>query len=77
MNDKIKRCFKERNKLFNFYYENSQRKEDQEKLEAKAANCTEQISKAKNDCLLRMTNKLNNPNTATTTYWSILNHFFI
>ena len=43
MNDKVKRCLKERTKLTKFYYKNGQKKEDQEKLEAKAAYCTEQI----------------------------------
>ena len=43
MNDKVKRCLKERTKLSKFYYKNGQKKEDQEKLEAKAAYCTEQI----------------------------------
>ena len=66
---------KERTKLTKFCYKNGQRKKDQEKLEAKAAYCTEQISKAKNDYILRMINKLNDPNTAPKTYWSILNYF--
>ena len=63
---------RERIKLTKYYYKNGQRKEDQEKLEAKAAYCTEQILKAKNDCILRVTNKLNDLNTAPKTYWSIL-----
>ena len=75
MNDKIKSCLKERTKLPKFYYENGQKKEDQEKLEAKAAYSTEQILKAKNNYILRMTNKRNNLNTAPKIYWSILNHF--
>ena len=72
LNDKITRYLRERTKLTKYYYKNGQRKEDQEKLEAKAAYCTEQILKAKNDCILSVTNKLNDPNTAPKTYWSIL-----
>ena len=52
---------KERNKLTKFYYKNGQRKEDQEKLEAKTIYCTEQILKTKNDYALKTTNRLKNP----------------
>ena len=61
MNDNIKRCLKERSKLTKFFYKNGQKREDKEKLEAKAAYFTEQIMKAKNDYIKRMTNKLNDP----------------
>ena len=40
---------KKKTRLTKFYYKNSQKKEDQEKLEAKAVYCPEQILKAKND----------------------------
>ena len=43
MNDKIKKCLKERTKFTNFYYKNGQRNEDQEKLEAKTAYCLWEI----------------------------------
>ena len=66
---------KERAKLTKFYYKNGQRKEDQEKLEAKAIYYTEQILKAKNDYTLKTTNKLNNPKIGPKTYWSVLNIF--
>ena len=72
MNNKITRYSRERAKLTKYYSKNGQRKEDQEKLEAKAAYCTEQIWKAKKDCILRVTNKFNDPNTASKIYWSIL-----
>ena len=72
---KTARCLKERSKLTKFFYKNGQKREDKEKLEAKAAYCTEQIMKAKNDYTQRMTNKLNDPKAAPKTYWSILNRF--
>ena len=53
------------------------KKEDKEKLQAKAAYCTEEILKAKNDHILRMTSKLNNPKAAPKTYWLILNFILI
>lgn len=68
---------KERTKLTKFYYKNGQRKEDQEKLEAKTIYCTEQILKAKDGYALKTTNKLNNPKIGPKTYWSILKYFFI
>ena len=39
MNDKIKKCLKERTKFTKFYYKNGQRNEGQGKLEAKTAYC--------------------------------------
>ena len=63
MNGIIKRYLKVRTKSTKSYYKIGQRKEDQEKLEAKATYCNEQILKVKNDYILRMTNKLNDPNT--------------
>ena len=68
MNDKIKKCLRERSKLAKFYYKHGQKKEDQEKLQAKAAYCTEEILKAKNDYILRMTSKLNDLKAAPQTY---------
>ena len=65
---------KVRSKLAIFYSKDGQRKEDQEKLEAKAAYCTEQILKAKNSYILRMNNKFNNLSTDPKN-WSILNRF--
>ena len=67
--------FERKTKLTKFYYKNGQRKEDQEKLEAKDAYFIEQILKDKNDYVLRM-NKLNDTKTAPKTYWSILKPFF-
>ena len=67
---------KVRSKLAIFYSKDGQRKEDQEKLEAKAAYCTEQILKAKNSYILRMNNKFNNLSTDPKN-WSILNRFYI
>ena len=70
---KTARCLKERSKLTKFFYKNGQKGEDKEKLEAKAAYCTKQIMKAKDDYTQTMTNKLNHPKAAPKTYWSILN----
>ena len=70
MNGKIKI----RSKLTKFYYKHG-KKEDQEKLQAKAAYCTEEILKVKNDFILRMTSKLNDPKASPKTCWSILNWF--
>ena len=72
MNDKIKTCLSERWKLTKFYYEHGQKKEDQEKLQEKSAYCTEEILKAKNNYIIRLTSKPNDPKAAPKTYWSIL-----
>ena len=68
---KTARCLKERSKLTKFFYKNGQKREVKEKLEAKAAYCTEQITNTKNDYTQRMTNKLNDPKAAPKTYWSV------
>ena len=67
MNDNIKRCLKERSKLTKFFYKSGQTREDKEKLESKAAYCTDQIMKAKNDYTQRMTNKLDDSKAAPKT----------
>ena len=54
-------------KLTKFYYQNGQKNEDQEKLQAKAAYYTEEILKAKNDYVRRMTGKLNDPKATSKT----------
>ena len=75
MNDNIRNSLKIRSKLTKIYYKNGKGKEDKERLDARAAYCTEQILKAKNDYIVKMTNKLNDPKTAPKTYWSILSRF--
>ena len=70
-NDKIKKCLKKRWKLSKCYYKHGQKKEDQEKLPAKAAFCTEEILKTKSDYILRMTNRLNDLKAAPETYKKI------
>ena len=41
----------------------------------KSEECTSLISEAKKNYILKMTSKLEDSNTASKTYWSILNHF--
>ena len=72
MNNKIKKCLRKRSKLTKFYYKHDQKKEDQEKLQANAAYCTEEMFKATNDYILRMTGKFNDPKAALNTCSSIL-----
>ena len=45
------------------------------KSQSKAEYCTEEILKAKNDYILRMTSKRNDTKAAPKTHWSILNRF--
>ena len=77
MNENIKRCLKERSKLTKLFYKNDQKREDKEKLEAKATYYTEQIMKAKNDYTQRMTNKLNDQDVQKNSYlFQRLLHFY-
>ena len=54
------------------YYVNSQKKSDYEKLLEKSSDCTKEILEAKNNYILKMTTKLQDPATAAKTYWVIL-----
>ena len=54
------------------YYKNGQKKSDFEKLLEKSSDCTKEILEAKNNYILKMTTKLQDPKTAAKTYWAIL-----
>ena len=72
MTNNIKRSLKERSKLTKCYYKNGQKKSDYEKLLEKSSDCTKEILEAKNNYILKMTTKLQDPKTAAKTYWAIL-----
>ena len=79
MNENIRRCLKERSKLTKFFIKTVKKgkanKNRSKSSKAKAAYCTEQTMKAKNNYTLIMTNKLNNPKVASKICWSILHRF--
>ena len=54
------------------YYKNGQKKSDFEKLLEKSSDCTKEILEAKNNYILKMTTKLQDPKTAAETHWAIL-----
>ena len=66
---------KERPKLTKSFYKSGQKREDKEKLESKAAYCTDQIMKGKNDYTQRMTNKLDDSKATPKTNLSVLKRF--
>ena len=53
-------------------YRNGQKKFDYEKLLEKSSACTKEILEAKNNYILKMTKKLQDPKTAAKTCWAIL-----
>ena len=67
MTENVKKSLKDRVKLTKYYYWNCQKKEDHEKLLAKANNCTKEMPEAKTEYILRMTDKLSNPNATPKT----------
>ena len=73
MTDNIKKSLKERYKLTKFFYENGQRKIDQDKVLEKSEECTKQNLEAEKNYILKMTKKLAYSNTSPKTYWTILN----
>ena len=71
MTNSIKRSLKESFKLTKCYYKNGQKKSDYEKLLEKSSDCTKQILEAKNNYVLKVTTKLQDPKTSTKTCWAI------
>ena len=72
MTNNIKRSLKERSKLTKCYYKNGQKKSDYEKIIERSSDFTKEILEAKNNYILKMTTKLQDPKTAARTYWAVL-----
>ena len=75
MTDNIKKTLKQRSKLTKMFYKNGQRNSDHIKSLEKSEECTSLISEAKENYILKKTSKLEDLNTASKSYWSILNRF--
>ena len=75
MTDDIKKSLKQRSKFTKYFYKNGQRNSDHITVLQKSEECTNLISEAKKNYILKMTSKLEDSNTAPKTYWSILNRF--
>ena len=54
------------------YYKDGKKKSDYEKLLEKSSDCIKEILEAKNNCILKMTTKLQDPKTAAKMYCAIL-----
>ena len=67
MTNSIKIYLKEHSKLTKYYYKNGQKKSDNGKLWGKSSDCTKEILEAKNNYILKMTTKLQDPKTAAKT----------
>ena len=67
MTENVKKSLKKRGKLAKCCCRNDQKKEDNQKLLAKANNFKNEILEVKNGCILRMTNKGNKPNAVPKT----------
>ena len=75
MTDDTKKSLKQRSNLTKCFYKNGQRNSDHIKVLQKSEECTNLISEAKKNYILKMTSKLEDSNTAPKTFWSILNRF--
>ena len=75
MTDVIKSKHKEWSYLTKTYYEYGKRKPDFEKLIFKTNEYVEIISAAKDEYIIQMCEKLNDPITAPKTYWKVINRF--
>ena len=73
MNNNIKRKLKQRTKLIKYFYKNDQMKCDYYKISKKFEECTAEILETKKNCILNMTCKFADSNTAPKTYWTLLN----
>ena len=72
MTDIIKKSLKERCKLTKFFYKNGQREVDHDKVLEKSEECTKQILEAKKKCIFKRTKNLEDSNTSSKSYWTIL-----
>ena len=75
MTDYIKSRLRERSKMTKKYYKYGQVKSYLDELQEKTDEFTALILDAKEKYVRCMSNKLNDPLTASKTYWSILNRF--
>ena len=73
------RCYKnqlkEQSYLTKTYYKYGKKKSDFEKLIVKTNECKTIILAAKDEYIIQMCEKLNDPITAPKTYWTIINRF--
>ena len=60
----------------NYFYKNGQKEHSHDKVLEKSEECTMKIFEAEKNHLLKMKNKLQNPNTTPNTYWTVLECFF-
>ena len=73
INKNIKSSLRNRSRLTKRYYVNSQVQSDYDPLQSRSKRCTEMLLSAKNEHMLRVGKKLNDPSTVPKSYWSILN----
>ena len=73
INDNIKSSLKQRSKLTKIYYKSGLWKIDNTKILEKSTECTKKFFEAKKNDILKMTTKPEHSNTASKTYWAILN----
>ena len=66
-----KKYLKGRCKLTIFFYKNSQKKTDHDKVLEESSECTKEILEAKKNYILKMTKKLADSNTPPKSYWTI------
>ena len=74
MNKSIKLALRKRSKLTKKYYANPT-DYNKEMLLYQVSKCTKLIIEAKDKHLAKLSSKLDNPDTAPKTYWSIVNRF--
>ena len=75
MTEIVKDQLRERSNLVKRYYKNSKKNTDLHKALTKSNVCTEIILAAKEKYINELSKKLSNPETASKTYWKILNRF--
>ena len=75
MAEKVKQLCQNKNKIYTKYVKNGRSDVDKEELHNITKLSSDAITKAKNKYLSTLGNKLNNPQTGSKSYWSILNKF--
>ena len=72
INKNVKSALRRKSRLSKRYFVNGQVQSDDNLLLSHSKNCSEMILSSKNNYILRMGQKLNNPSTAPKSYWPIL-----
>ena len=69
----LKTMLKRKNRLYKSYKRHGYKEEDKVRLDTFRIECQQAVERAKSSYLIKLGNKINDPNTSHKSYWKILN----